>query len=145
MNASTYAESREAQYAWAEEQGERLIAGITVRLTPSQRESIMDLAHTVAQAALVGYGKEKEVKEFEVSHLRKDLHNGTIVVFIKAGAVNDENTIGSMTRPTQQFFIGRRGGISWYELRKRDGRRTKAYGRKRLYTAFGNSPFRLFF
>ena len=142
---TTYTEIREEQFAWARAKTDVLLNRLDVDLTPSQKDAIFDVMKEVASVALVGYGKEKELKEIEIQPLHKESsQRGTIVVFVKAGAVDDEGTIGQLTRPTQQFFIGRNGGITWNECRKKSSDSVRHYGRSNLYTAFSYSPFRMF-
>ncbi len=147
----TYAETREEQFVWARANFKRLVEKTEVALTPTQKIAVLDIMKEVASAALVGYGKKKEVKEFKVTRLHEGSktllgrqRHGTIVIFVKAGAVNDEGTIGRFTRPTQQFFIGRNGGITWNECRDKSRDDVRHYGRRNLYTAFSYSPFRMF-
>lgn len=64
------------------------------------------------------FGDDYEFKFWEV-----DESEYNVAVFFEVGAIGDEGTMAQIFgRYTAQFFIGKRGGVTYYkELRDKDG------------------------
>ena len=124
-------ERREEIRRWTDRKIEE--SGIDV--SPSQRRTIQRITHAGWQEAAgleLQYYRKHEVKDFTIEE-----HERFLTVRMKLGRKGDEGTAAAaFCRPRQQFFVGPRGGLTYYVPSRNGDGRAKMKGTRRLYRAF---------
>lgn len=112
------------------------IDGMDFDFTPNQRRTIRRILIEGMKSASGPWFDYKDKYEFKTIHV-EELSYGGYQVRVIVGRKDDVGTLNEVfSRSRGQFFVGKKGGVSFYRMAKKGGGTVRVRGTRKIHRGF---------